>query len=125
MKTLFCALLFLGLALHASADTDISGKWSGSFNLTNANGETKDATAYFVLKQTGSEITGTVGPSEDEQYQIGKGKIDGNKITIEVDHEGHNLKLALVLAADRITGQANMSGEGQNMTAKIDVTRVK
>jgi hypothetical protein len=42
-----------------------------------------------------------------------------------VDHNGRSLKFALVLAGDRITGDANISGEGQTVTAKIDVKRSK
>lgn len=125
MKSLLCVLVLAVFALTAAADTDITGKWSGSFTLTGPNGEAKDDTAYLVLKQNGSEITGTVGPNENDQVPIGKGKIDGDKITLEANHEEHIIKIALVVAADRMTGEATMSGEGQNATAKIDVTRVK
>jgi len=125
MRFLLCALLVAGFALTAAADTNVSGKWSGSFNITGPDGETKDATAFLVLQQKGNEITGSVGPSEDEQFPIGKGKIEGDKISIEADHEGHSIKLDLILEADRITGEASMSGEGQGLKAKIDVTRVK
>lgn len=89
------------------------------------SGETKESTALLVLKQTGTDITGTVGPNEDEQFAIQKGKIDGDKITLEVDHEGNTMAFSLVLTADRITGEAQMSREGQTMKAKIDVSRAK
>jgi hypothetical protein len=126
MRTLLFGLLLAVFALSASADTEVTGKWSGSFNVSGPNGEGKDGTAYLVLKQSGSDITGTVGPNEDEQYPIVKGKIEGDKITIEVNHDGHAVKLALVLAEDRITGDANMSGDGgEAATAKLDVKRVK
>jgi hypothetical protein len=125
MRTLLC-LLVLGITGVANADVDVSGKWSGSFNITRDNGESKDSTAILVLKQNGAEITGTVGPTEDEQFTIKSGKIDAGKITLEVDEHGHALKFNLVLAADRITGEANMSGEnGETAKAKLDVTRAK
>jgi hypothetical protein len=124
MRTLFCALLLAGFALIAAADTSVTGKWSGSFNITTPDGQTKEDTAYFDLKQNGAEITGTVGPNEDQQFPI-KGKIEGDKITIEVDHEGQTIHLDLVLAEDRITGEANMSHEGETAKAKVDVKRVK
>lgn len=126
MKTLLSISLLTIFALTAIADTDISGKWSGSFNITGPNGETKEDTAFLVLKQTGGAITGTVGPNEDEQYPIGKGTIEGDKITLEADANGHTVKLDLVLAADHIKGEANMAGDnGESMKAKLDVTRVK
>lgn len=125
MKALLSTLLLAVFALTAAADTNITGKWSGSVNATTPDGEAKTETAFFVLQQTGSEIRGTVGPNEDQQFQIQKGKIEGDKITIEADHEGHTIKLALVLAEDHIKGEASIEAEGQTKTAKVDVTRVK
>jgi len=125
MRTLLCLFVLAALACAAIADVDVTGKWSGSFNMTGPNGETKDGTALLMLKQSGTDITGTVGPSEDEQFAIQKGKIEGDKITLEADHGGHTMKIDLVLAADRITGEAHMSAEGQTLKAKIDVSRAK
>jgi hypothetical protein len=107
------------------ADANVTGKWSGSFNASDPNGDSKESTAIMVLKQNGSDITGTVGPNDDEQFTIRKGKIEGDKITLEVEQEGHTLTFNLVLAADRITGEARLSRDGETRTAKIDVTRAK
>ena len=125
MKILLCLFVLAALASATVADVDVTGKWSGSFHMTGPNGETKETGALFMLKQSGSEISGTVGPTEDEQFPIQKGKIEGDKITLEADHEGHTLKIDLVLAADRITGEAHMSAEGQTLSGKIDVSRAK
>lgn len=125
MRALLCALLLGVAALTAVADTDITGKWSGSFDVTAPDGGVKNSTAFLILKQAGSDITGSVGPDEDQQFPISKGKIEGDKITIEADHEGHTLKLALVLAGEHIKGDASMEQDGQTATAKLDVTRVK
>ena len=126
MKTTILILLGIAaLAGIALADTNVTGKWSGSFNATNPNGETKESTAVLMLKQNGADITGTVGPNEDEQFSIQKGKIEGDKITLQVDHDGHAMTFNLVLASERITGEAQMSRDGETMKAKIDVTRAK
>jgi hypothetical protein len=117
-------LLAVG-ALTAVADTNITGTWSGSFRTSSNNGDLRETTAYLVLKQSGGEITGTVGPSEDQQFPIVKGKVEGDKITIEVENEGNKIKLDLVLADDRITGDASLSIQGETRTAKVDVKRVK
>ena len=124
MRTFLCFLVLAVLACAAVADVDVTGKWSGSFNMTGPDGD-KEGTAVLILKQSGTEISGTVGPNEDEQFPIQKGKIEGDKITLEADHEGHTLKIDLVLAADRITGEAHMSAEGQTLSGKIDVSRAK
>jgi hypothetical protein len=125
MRTLLCLFVLAALACAAIADVDVTGKWSGSFNMTGPNGETKDGTALLMLKQSGTDITGSVGPNEDEQFVIQKGKIEGDKITLEADHGGNIMKIDLVLAADRITGEAHMSADGQTLKAKIDVSRAK
>jgi len=125
MRTLLCLLLVAALAGVAIADIDVSGKWQGTFKVTDPSGETKESTALMVLKQKGTDITGTVGPNEDEQFPIQKGKIDGNKIVLEADHDGNPIKFDLVLAGDRITGEANGSHDGQAMKAHLDVTRAK
>lgn len=126
MRTLLC-LLVLALAGMASADdVNVTGKWSGTFNITHANGETENSTALLVLKQTGGEITGTVGPDEERQLAIKKGRIEGAKITLEADNEGRTIQFALVLAADHITGEASMvEDDGGTGKAKLDVTRAK
>jgi hypothetical protein len=125
MRALLCSLLLVVFALTAAADTDVTGKWSGSFVTMTPDGGTKDGTAVLILKQSGSDITGTVGPSEDEQFRILKGKIEADNIIIEADHDGHTIKLALVLAENHIKGDASMATDERTMTAKLDVTRVK
>ena len=125
MRTFLCVLaLMAALTVAAVADVDVSGKWSGTFNMTGPDGD-KDGTALLILKQSGTDITGSVGPGEDEQFPIQKGTIEGNKITLEADHGGHTMKIDLVLADNRITGEAVMEAEGQTLKAKIDVSRAK
>jgi len=118
-------LILVAAALAVAADVDVTGKWSGSFNVTAPNGETKESTALLLLKQDGAAITGTAGPDENEQHPISKGKIAGDKITFEINDDGHTINFDLVLAADRITGEANGSHDGQAMKAKLDVGRTK
>ncbi|HMC60180.1 MAG TPA: hypothetical protein VKJ01_13385 [Candidatus Solibacter sp.] len=125
MKVFACFLLLLGLALSAAA-ADITGNWSGSFNITRPDGETKEAEALLVLKQNGSEITGSVGPNENERHPIAKGKIEGDKITLETaEGDGPAIKFELVLEGDHIKGGATAEHDGQTMKAKLDLTRVK
>ena len=118
--------LFLVLVLTMSASAaDATGKWTGSFNVTRSDGDTKESSAVIVLKQNGSELTGSAGPNEDEQHPIQKGKIEGGKITLEVEDDGTVIKFELALAGDHITGEANGSHDGQTMKAKLDLTRAK
>jgi hypothetical protein len=118
-------VLLAAFAGFAIADGNVTGKWSGSFNAIGPDGQTKDSTAVLVLKQSGSEITGTLGPNEGEQHEITKGKIEGDKITLESTDGGLALKFDLALVGDRITGEVKAVGEGRNLKAKIDVKREK
>jgi hypothetical protein len=125
MRTLLSAIFLATLGLAAATAADVTGKWSGSFTATNSDGETKDGTAVLILKQTGSEITGTVGPDEGEQHTITKGRIDGDKILLESADGEMIIKLHLTLTGDRIAGDVTANGEGRSMKAKIDVKRAK
>jgi len=126
MKTfaLFGALLFVATAILA-ADVNVAGNWSGTFVMSNSDGETHDSTALLKLKQDGKTITGTAGPNEDQQWPITTGKVEGDKITLEVQSDGPLLKFDLVLSGDHLKGDAHASQDGRNMSAKLDATRAK
>jgi hypothetical protein len=121
MRLLLCAALLAALGSAATA-ADVTGKWLGSFKVTGGEGE--DGAAVLMLKQTGAEISGTVGSNEDEQHTITKGSIDGDKITLEVVEGEMRVKLDLVLAGDRIAGDVAV-GEGRSTKGKLDVNRAK
>ena len=118
-------LILAALWAATAAAADVTGKWSGTFKATNQDGQTQDGTAVLILKQTGSDITGSIGPDEGEQHAVTKGKIEGDKITLECADGGLVIKLDLVLAGDRIAGDVSATGEGRSMKAKIDVAKAK
>ena len=119
--TLACILLAFAMVLSAAA-ADVTGKWTGTISI-----ETNDPQdAFLVLKQDGSTITGTAGPNEGEQWPIKSGKIEGNKVVLEVVNEEHwSYKLELVLDGDKLAGDVTMTRDDQTMKAKLSVARVK
>jgi hypothetical protein len=123
MKTiLFCSLLSLALALTAAA-ADVSGKWSGTFTPETGDG----GSAYVILKQSGSTITGTGGPDANNQWPGLQGKSDGNKVTFEVKSadDGTIFKCTLVLDGDHLNGDVeSTTPDGQLGKAKLNLTRV-
>src|SRR5579863_3208052 len=126
MKTLFTLLLLVLLAFVATlpaVEIDLTGKWTGTFD--GSGGQEKPSTAVLLQKQKGPEISGTAGPTEEDQFPIRNGKIEGNKITLDVDHQGIIMHVALTLTGDRLQGDAHMSRDGETATATIDVTRSK
>jgi hypothetical protein len=117
--------LLLSLILCAGALlADVTGKWSGSFDVTGPDGETKPDHAYMVLKQSGKTISGTAGPAEDHQFPIKTGTIDENSITMELETDGPVLKFELTVDGDHIRGTAKGEHEGKTLVAKLDLKRV-
>ena len=124
---LAAALLFAALPVFASAD--LTGKWSGSFNPVGPDGQPREDHVFMNLKQTGTDITGQVGPSETENWAIVKGKIDGTKVNFDVEMtEGGQaaiISFTLTLVDNHLKGNAAVDINGQKMTAVVDVTRSK
>ncbi len=114
-----CFLLFT-MALSAA---DVTGKWIGSFTRTGPEGDTKEATAFMNLKQSGTEVTGTAGENEGGQWPIRKGKIDGEKITFEVEVTETVYKIELLLIDDHLKGEATAERDGKTLKAKLDLKR--
>ena len=125
MKLFLCLALVALASLPAAADVNVTGKWTGSFVVSGSDGASKDSTALLMLKQNGSEITGTVGPDESEQHAITKGSIEGNKVVLEVAEGDHSIHFEMTLAEDRLQGDVHMAAGNEQRSAKIDVKRAK
>lgn len=122
-KILVCSFLIAAMALAAAA-ADVNGKWSGSF--TPEGGQA--GTAFAILKQSGTAVTGSAGPDENQQWPDLKGTIRGDKVTVEVKStsDGTVYKCDLVLAGDHLKGDVSAtSSGGQALKAKMDLARVK
>jgi hypothetical protein len=121
MRTFALIFLLVAGAFMATAQ-GLTGKWAGS--MTPAGDD--PSTAYLVIQQAGSEITGTGGPTQTEQWPNLKGKVAEGKIALEVTSpDGVVYKCALVLDGDHLRGDVTASANGQSMLGKLDLTRVK
>jgi hypothetical protein len=120
----------LGTAVLFSALTwaaDVTGTWSGPMEMKRG-GETRDDSAYLVLKQEGNVITGTVGPNVDKRLEITKGTVEETGIYIEakVPDKDAKLVLRLKLEGEKLTGE--LRGEGPDappITGKMTLSREK
>jgi opacity protein-like surface antigen len=122
MKKIFvCTLMIAALALTAMA-ADVSGKWTGTFTP-----EGQDAgNAYMVLKQSGTTLTGTAGPDENQQWPISSGKVEGNKLSGQVTSpDGATYKFTLMLEGEHIKGNVEAKSGDQSIKGMLDVTRAK
>jgi len=118
----FSMILFLVTVLMA-ADNNLTGKWSGSFIISSSNGESKDDGVFLDLKQKGIELTGTAGPTPEEQFPIQKGKVEGNKLTFEVQSPKFLINFELTLIDGHLKGEARAEHEGKSKKAAVDVQR--
>jgi hypothetical protein len=117
------ALVF-GSVIAAAQATDVSGKWSGSLTLS-IDGQQRNDTAFMTFTQKGSELTGSVGPRDDRLRPITNGKVEGNRVTFDVQGDGGpQLAFTLTLTDGRLKGQAAGDRNGQAMTAAVDVGRI-
>jgi hypothetical protein len=122
MKKLLCCLALSVLALNAA---DLTGKWSGSFDITTADGESKPDTAFLDLKELDGTVTGTAGPNAEKQWSLRNGKLDGQKLTFEVStDDGGFLAFELTFDGEGIQGTCTGTGNGgQKMSAKVHLKR--
>lgn len=120
MKAGFLLLILMASGLAAA---DLTGKWSGTYDVAISGGDTMKGRVYMVLTQNGSELTGTVGPDQQQQSQIAKGKVDGDRITFENQTEGPLMHFDLRLEGERIRGEATGDLEGTKIRAKLELAR--
>jgi hypothetical protein len=114
------------LALAAIAAADVTGTWTGPMTMSNGT-ETRDDTAYLVLKQDGGTITGSIGPNEERRYNITKGTATGNDIYIEAAVQGENkMVLRLKLDGEKLSGDLKAEGpEAPPITGKMTLEKKK
>ena len=122
MRKLFLLLLLCALAHGA---TPLAGKWSGSFDITNSDGEKKADTAYMDLSEHDGTVAGTAGPNAEKQWALRKGKLDGQKLTFEVvTDDGGVLVFDLTFDGESIQGKCDGTGNGgEKMSAKLSLKR--
>jgi hypothetical protein len=124
-KTIGVLLLALCAGLAFAADTNVTGRWTGTFTTFGPDGGSRDGSALLELKQTGTEVTGTAGPNEQERHPISKGTIEGDKIRLEVADGPMTMKFDLTLTGERIAGDVTATNGEQTRRAKLDVKRAK
>lgn len=69
------------------------------------------------------KLTGTVGPNEQQQSPIVKGKIEGDRITFESQTEGPVMHFDLRFEEGHLRGEARGQLEDIQILAKLDLER--
>ena len=124
MKLLIAVMLSIVFVVTASA-ADVTGTWSGKMIVIGPDGQEEPDTVHLILKQEGAKLTGTAGPSPDQQLPIDKGSVTGDRVSFEVALGQATFKFDVALAGDHLKGNVALSAGGQTMKATMDATRVK
>ena len=118
-----------GLGVAASTlchtvEENVSGKWSGSFEITYADGRVQRDTALLTLRQEGNSLTGTAGANEGQQSEITGGKVEGAEIHFKLQSaNGINLIFSLRLEGGHLKGEVNGDLPDGKVKVKVDLTR--
>jgi ketosteroid isomerase-like protein len=125
MLSAACGFAQSAAPIVSTVKQNVSGKWSGSFDMTAPDGSIQHDTAVLILKQDGSAVTGSVGQSEDKQTEITDGKADGPQIQFTMDtHRGMSMIFHLRMESDHLKGDADGETPGGKVSAKVDAIRV-
>src|SRR5438477_73805 len=123
MRILGIVFIFAMLGVAARA-ADVSGNWSGKTKVS-IDGKVEEDTVYLSLKQTANIVTGTAGPTVEQQSPIRDGKADGNRIILEVPVPGGVFKFDMNLEDEHLKGDVIATAQGQTIKAQMDAVRVK
>src|SRR5258706_312477 len=116
MKLLLTSFL-LTLSISAAG---LTGKWTGTF-VDNSEGN-KSESAVMILTQDGNTLTGTAGPTADEQMAISNGKVDAANITSNIKGDEDNAHFALQLKNNDVKGQATAEVAGDKHSGPTNLT---
>jgi hypothetical protein len=118
-KPLVLVVAILTSAYAAAAD--FSGKWSGSSPDKDSVG-----TVYAVLKQEGTTLTGSAGPSESKQFPITTGKVAGDHLNFEVKTGGGTIRFDLTQTALELRGTMRLfEDDGHTANASVVLKRIR
>ena len=133
MRRLICNVLFILLLAPLVSAADVTGKWGGSPEVKDPNGETVSVPAHAEFEQQGHSVTGRVWKETEHQYAIEKGKVEGNRITFEFKApEGsedaeplvHSVRLTVV-SESQLQGELEIAMDGGKMTGKLSFAQEK
>lgn len=102
----------LGLSSYvclAQLPVNVSGTWKVTSSFGNAERQNQ-ISLVALLHQNGNEITGSAGPSTDNQIlTISNGKIAGNAVSFDVGNEVAKMSISIQIEGGDATGEFNTS----------------
>ena len=102
------------------AEANLTGVWNGAFDKIGPSGRVTPSPFHMSLRQEGTRLTGTVGPSEVEQVEIMNGRVEEEKIFFEAPHppDGPNIQFSLELTDHHIHGTATLAPKEERIQGR-------
>ena len=120
MKKILWLLPWVALALSGS---DLTGKWSGTIEIAD-EGATTPVSVQFVQKA--DVVLGKIGRTGGgEEESIRNGKVDGKKVSFEVNSAHGLMKFALTLEEERLEGEMKGTTDDGEIVGKVKLAREK
>ena len=118
-------LLVLSLAAALAQAADFSGKWTGSAEAKNPDGNQHSESIYLNLKQSGDQITGVLGSQSGQEFEISQAKADGDTLSFVVQpgEDAPAWSVKLTLSGDSLTGDASAERDGQTLKGHVNLRR--
>lgn len=95
-------LLLIAFSLPAMLVADVSGKWTGT--VVNERHEQDVQPACLILAERNGRLTGTAGPSENDQRAIENGRVDGGRVRFEMTVGPQTMSFDLRVSGNSMSG---------------------
>lgn len=119
MTKVICCFVLSAIALFA----DVTGKWSGTGKGASSDGDDQTITVNMDLKQTGKEVTGTVGTGESADRYTANGSMEGDVLTLKVLTDEITYVVTFNVKDDKMTGEATAENGGNKIKIKLELKK--
>jgi hypothetical protein len=107
----------------------VSGKWSGVILIDDPGSGTKIETPVELdLEVKDGALSGKIGRAGDpERVEIRNAKLDGENVTFEASstEAAATMRFYLTLQGERMLGEMKGAAEGNDIVAKVTLSRAK
>jgi hypothetical protein len=117
-------IALLALTAHAA---NVAGKWSGAIVIDDSGGKI-EVPIDLSLEQKAGALSGKIGRSKDaESVEIRNAKVEGDKLTFESSSTENSaaMKFSLTVQGEQMLGEMKGVAQGNDIVAKVSLSRVK
>ena len=132
--TLISPIASLGALASQTKAASVAGNWEGTMTFTKDGAVDDTDEVFFTLKQEGSVVSGTAGPSAERQFPIAKVKSattkEGPTVAFEVNAGSLVIWFDLKLVEGKLKGTATGERTGERsgepkQTANVEAKLIK